>query len=79
MSKLNVSSHPLIAHKMTLLRDKSTLPHEFRRLLREITFFLAYDATKEVNTKSHSVTTPMNMEFAGAKLADNIAVIPVCK
>lgn len=76
---MNVSTHPLIAHKMTLLRDKNTPPHEFRRLLKEITFFLGYDATKDVNTKSHTVTTPMNMDFAGAKLADNIAVVPVCK
>ena len=44
MSQIHtVSSHPLIAHKLTLLRDKQTKPFEFRRLLREITFYLGFE------------------------------------
>lgn len=78
-SNVHLSNHPLIAHKMTLLRDRSTPPHEFRRLLKEITFFLGYDATRALRTKTHQVTTPMDMGCTGNKVADAIAVIPVLR
>lgn len=39
----NVSSHPLIGHKMTVLRDATTSPSDFRRVLKEITFYLGYE------------------------------------
>lgn len=45
-NNVHVSSHPLIAHKLTLLRNNKTKCDEFRRILREITFYLGY----EVNT-----------------------------
>ncbi len=47
MPGLNVSSHPLIAHKMTILRDEKTSPQEFRRVLKEITFYLGYEVSFE--------------------------------
>jgi uracil phosphoribosyltransferase len=56
---LNIADHPLISHKMTLLRDQKTCSADFRRLLKEITFYLGYEATMGVATKDVSVTTPM--------------------
>lgn len=79
MSKLHVTAHPLIEHKLTLLRDKTTQPQEFRRILKEITFFLGYEATRGLTTKVHKVTTPNDIEVDGAKIAESVALIPICK
>ncbi len=46
-SNVHVSSHPLITHKLTLLRNQTTKCDEFRRILREITFYLGYEVRKE--------------------------------
>jgi uracil phosphoribosyltransferase len=80
MSQIHhVATHPLIAHKLTLLRDKDTKPFEFRRLLREITFYLGFEATRNIGTSTHNVTTPMGAEFAGKKIADDVAIIPILR
>ena len=76
---VHVADHPLIAHKMSFLRDANTEPHEFRRILKEITFFIGVDATKGIKTKSVQVTTPMDMTCECAKISDEVAIIPVCK
>ena len=78
ISRVHISNHPLISHKMTLLRDNKTQAHEFRRLLKEITFFLGYDATRSLSSKTVTVTTPMDVDCDGSKIADSIAIIPVC-
>jgi uracil phosphoribosyltransferase len=42
----HISHHPLIEHKMTLLRDSKTSPADFRRVLKEITFYLGYEVCR---------------------------------
>lgn len=76
---LHMTSHPLVAHKMTKLRDAKTSASEFRRLLKEITFYLGYEATRELTTRVDKIHTPMNVEFDGAKLSDRIAIIPILR
>ncbi|MBE1285005.1 MAG: uracil phosphoribosyltransferase [Rhodobacteraceae bacterium] len=70
---LTVVDHPLVQHKLTLMRDKNTSTAGFRRLLREITQLLAYEITREMPLTMASVETPMEeMEapiLAGKKLA----------
>lgn len=51
MSAQTFSEHPLIAHKMTILRDVKTQPQEFRRLLKEITFYLGYEVRRAQSYK----------------------------
>lgn len=53
-SNVHVSSHPLIAHKLTLLRNQTTKCDEFRRILREITFYLGYEVYKYLLLSSSS-------------------------
>lgn len=74
-----VATHPLISHKMTLLRDKTTPSHEFRRLLREITFYLGYEATRNIQTNKVMIETPLNVPFEGEKLGQSVAVIPILR
>ncbi|NKX41157.1 uracil phosphoribosyltransferase, partial [Rhodobacteraceae bacterium R_SAG2] len=70
---LTVVDHPLVQHKLTLMRDKGTSTAGFRRLLREITQLLAYEITREMPLTTTTIDTPMEeMEapiLAGKKLA----------
>ena len=79
LPNVHLSNHPLISHKMTLLRDVNTQPHEFRRILKEVSFFLGYDASRGLTSRTVQIQTPMNVPFEGAKVAESLAIIPVCK
>jgi len=56
---LTVVSHPLVQHKLTLMRDKSTSTASFRRLLREISLLLAYEVTRELDMTTIRIETPL--------------------
>lgn len=70
---LTVVDHPLVQHKLTLMRDKGTSTASFRQLLREITQLLAYEITREMPLTTRHIETPMEeMDapiLAGKKLA----------
>ncbi|KAJ1417057.1 phosphoribosyltransferase-like protein [Ochromonadaceae sp. CCMP2298] len=72
------ATHPLVAAKMTVLRDTTTSPAEFRRKLKEITFYLGYEATKGLTTKEKAITTPVG-PFMGSTVAESVAIIPVLR
>ncbi|MGH3412941.1 MAG: uracil phosphoribosyltransferase [Marmoricola sp.] len=57
--RLHVVDHPLVAHKLTTLRDRDTASPEFRRLTEELVTLLAYEATRDVRTEPTSITTPV--------------------
>mmetsp|Transcript_16049 Transcript_16049/g.11579 ORF Transcript_16049/g.11579 Transcript_16049/m.11579 type:complete len:234 (+) Transcript_16049:47-748(+) len=76
---LYVATHPVVCHKMNALRDATTSHSEFRNLLRELTFYLAYEASRNLNTAPSTVTTPMGQQCTGAKISDNIAIIPILR
>ena len=59
MSNVFPSEHPLVSHKLRLLRDKNTEPKKFRELIREIAALLAYEATADLKTRPISVETPL--------------------
>jgi len=79
-SNMHVSGHPLLAHKMTLLRDVRTSPNDFRHLLREMTFHVGYEATASLPTAPRSdVISPMGPVLGAVRLAESIALIPVLR
>ena len=51
MSNVHVSEHPLVAHKLTKIRDKDTEPKKFRELVREVSALLFYEATLDLETR----------------------------
>ncbi len=53
-----IADHPLIQHKVTLLRDKNTGSKEFRELIQEITELMCYEATRDLPTREVEVETP---------------------
>jgi uracil phosphoribosyltransferase len=72
------STHPLVKHKLTLLRDMRTEPKKFRELVRELAILLAYEATADLALMDRDVTTPMGRAY-GAELADKIGLVPVLR
>lgn len=75
---LRVSHHPLIAHKISLLRSESTGTKDFRSLVRELTSLLIYEATTELPTANYSIKTPME-ETIGQQLAVQVAFVPILR
>ena len=59
LDHLTVVSHPLVQHKLTLMRDKQTSTAGFRRLLREISLLLAYEVTRELDMTTTKIETPI--------------------
>ncbi|HEX7738504.1 MAG TPA: uracil phosphoribosyltransferase [Marmoricola sp.] len=57
--RVHVVDHPLVAHKLTTLRDQRTASPEFRRLTEELVTLLAYEATRDVRTETTTITTPV--------------------
>ncbi len=72
------SQHPLIRHKIAALRDAKTAPSDFRRLVRELTTLLAYEATTDAQTEERIVRTPLG-PCASRCLKDSIAVVPILR
>lgn len=77
-SKVFVSDHPLIKHKLTILRDKRTDHRTFRALLREISLFLCYEATRDLPLAPIAVETPL-AETQGYRMQDEIGLIPILR
>jgi len=71
-------THPLVRHKLTLLRDMKTEPKKFRELIRELTVLLAYEATADLALVDKDVTTPMG-QARGAQLAEKIGLVPILR
>lgn len=78
MGNVYASSHPLVAHKLTRLRDQRTDPKKFRELIREIGALLAYEATRDLSVVGRSVQTPLEMTD-GLELKDAIGLVPILR
>ena len=72
--KVHVANHPLISHKLTVLRDERTDTPTFRLLVSELVTLLAYEATRDVHTKSISIKTPV-IETTGLVMAQPPPVV----
>ncbi len=77
-SQVFVSDHPLIRHKLTLLRDKRTDHRKFRQLIREISVMLCYEATHDLGLTSMTVETPM-ASAPGYCVQEQIGLVPIMR
>jgi len=78
MGRVHVSRHPLIQHKLALLRSVDTEPKKFRELVREISILLAYEATQDLALEPVDVTTPL-ARTTGMALSEKIGLIPILR
>jgi uracil phosphoribosyltransferase len=77
--QIHVADHPLVAHKLTVLRDEQTDSPTFRRLADELVTLLAYEATRDVRTRTVTVQTPV-AEAQGVRLsAPKPLVVPILR
>ncbi len=78
MANVFPSHHPLVAHKLTRLRDKRTDPKRFRELVREISALLAYEATADLATVTKQIETPLS-PYTGLDLKEKIGLVPILR
>jgi len=78
MSEIYPSPHPLVAHKLALLRDKNTEPKKFRELIREISALLAYEATSDLVLTPVNIATPLSTAI-GNVLSEKIGLVPILR
>lgn len=77
--RVHVADHPLITHKLTVLRDKTTPSPTFRALAEELVTLLAYEATRNVRTHTVTITTPV-AETQGLAISDpKPLVVPILR
>ena len=73
------STHPLIAHKLGILRDKSTSPSLFRTLMTEIGYLLSYEATASLTANDSRIVDGVFFKHPAAKLSERIGVFPILR
>ena len=78
MSKVVVFNHPLIDHKLTIIRDEKTTTKDFRETLTEISTLMAYEVTRDLKTKEVEVKTPMAIAKC-RQLAEEVVIVPILR
>jgi uracil phosphoribosyltransferase len=79
LDHLTVVSHPLVQHKLTLMREKDTSTASFRKLLREISLLLAYEITRELPMTTKTIETPLEAMEAPAIDGKKLALISILR
>ena len=74
-----IMDHPLIQHKITLLRDKNTGSKEFRELISEVTMLMCYEATRDLPLKQVEIETPMVVTKANVISGRKLALVPILR
>ena len=77
--KVHIVSHPLVAHKLTILRDKRTSTKDFRELVSEIGMLLTYEATRDLPLTEKEVETPICKTMAPTLKGKKFAVVPILR
>ena len=73
-----VADHPLVTHRLTLLRDRATPPKLFRELVGEITTYLAFKALNDLRMKTVEVSTPV-ADTTGQRVDERIVLVPILR
>lgn len=79
MSQVTEVRHPLVQHKLGLLRDATTSTADFRRLVNELTLLLTYEATKDLATEEVEVETPLERTTVQRISGKKVAVCPILR
>ena len=77
--KIHIMSHPLIAHKVAILRDARTGTNEFRKVVSEIAALMAYEATRNMPTEKVEVRTPVGTARCQMLAGKKLAVVPILR
>ncbi len=76
---INVVNHPLIVHKLSMMREKNTNPKDFRQLLKEISLLMAYEVTRDLPLVDTEIETPIT-KFTGKTLGGrSLGIVPILR
>jgi uracil phosphoribosyltransferase len=78
LPQVYISQHPVVAHKISLIRDRDTNPADFYLLVRELGTLLAYEATSDLHTVPNPIETPLE-PMTGSKLAGGVGIVPILR
>ena len=79
MSKVIVTDHPLIQHKLTLMRDKNTGSKDFRELLTEISMLMGYEITRNVQLEEIEIETPVTKTKSKVIAGKKLGIVPILR
>lgn len=79
MGKVVVLDHPLVKHKLSILRNKETGTNEFRALATEISVLAAYEATRDLQLEEYEVETPMQTMMGQRLAGKKLAFVPILR
>ena len=79
MSEVHVLDHPLITHKLAIMRDKDTKSPEFRQLLNEISMLMGYEVTRNLETRPETVETPIKTTECQVLAQDKFTIVPILR
>ena len=79
MGKVFVFDHPLIQHKLTYIRDKSTGTKEFRELVDEISTLMAFEITRELPLQEIEVETPVQLAKSNVLAGKKLGIVPILR
>ena len=77
--KVHVMDHPLVAHKLSIMRDKNTSVKDFRELVGEIGMFIAYEATRDLALTTRTIETPICAAEMPTLAGKKLAVVPILR
>lgn len=77
--QLHIVDHPLITHKVSMMRDKNTNPKDFRQLLKEISLLMAYEVTRNLPLKDVEIETPIAKTTTKMLGGRSIAIVPILR
>ncbi|MBO7149141.1 MAG: uracil phosphoribosyltransferase [Clostridia bacterium] len=79
MSTLHIIDHPMIQHKLTIMRSKKTGSKDFRELLDEIAMFMGYELTRDLPLKDIEIETPVSKMTAKTIAGKKLAIVPILR
>lgn len=79
MANYTIMGHPLIQHKISMIRDKNTGTNEFRKLVEEIAMLMAYEALRDLPTEEVEIETPIETCMAPMISGKKMAVVPILR
>ncbi|MCQ2145086.1 MAG: uracil phosphoribosyltransferase [Bacteroidales bacterium] len=79
MSKVTVIDHPMVQHKLSIMRDKNTGSKDFRQLLREIALLMGYEVTRDFPLSDVEIETPIQKMIAKEIKGKKVAVVPILR
>ena len=79
MSNVHVVSHPLVQHKLTMIRDQETGPKDFRDLVEEVSVLVAYEVTRDMPLQEVEVVTPMGKMTGQVMAGRKVGIVPILR